>query len=191
MLIRDTTLHFGIISILLHWSMTVLIIGLFALGYYMVGLDYYHPWYHAAPWWHKSFGLILLGLLFVRSLWRANNLKPAPLPNHSSWERSAATLTHNLLYILLYSLCISGYLIATAKGSGVELFSLFEVPALFPEMDDQKDFAGKLHKYFAYTLAGFVALHTAGALKHHHIDRDETLMRMLKTQPDNNHRRKP
>jgi cytochrome b561 len=93
--------------------------------------------------------------------------------------RRAAALGHGLLFFGLFALMLAGYLISTADGRGISLFGWFEVPALFSAFSDQEDIAGAVHKYLAWGLVIFAGLHGLAALKHHFIDRDSTLKRML------------
>ncbi len=158
--------------------MAVMIIALFFLGRFMVDLPYSHPWYHSAPHLHKSLGLFLLALLVIRSIWVIIIKRPALLPM-PYLERITALFVQKSFYFLLFGITISGYLIPTANGSGVELFSLFTVPAVFTGFEHQEDIAGGFHYVLAYILIFFVLLHTIGALKHHFMDRDDTLTRML------------
>ena len=102
------------------------------------------------------------------------------LPSHSALEIRLASITHLAMYGLITLICVSGYLISTAKGKGIEFFGWFEVPALLTPIENQADLAGLVHLWLAYMLAGFVVLHAAGALKHHFIDKDNTLKRMLR-----------
>lgn len=168
----------GLVSIALHWSMAALVFGMLALGLYMTGLDYMHPWYKAAPELHKSTGLVVLVLLVLRTIWSAAGVRPIAAPG-PSWERKAAWAVHRLLYVLLYCMVASGYLISTADGRGVGFFGLFEVPATIYGAEGQEDAAGEVHLFLALTLMAIVALHVAGAVKHHFIDKDDTLVRML------------
>ena len=178
MKITNTINSFGLTAILLHWTIALLVIGLFALGLYMTSLTYYDPWYNSAPWWHKSLGLLTFALLLARTLWRWINTKPGPVGTHHTWEIYLATITHWLLYILLFIISISGYLIATAKGKGVDFFSWIELPPIITDIDQLADKAGAVHLYLAYVMVALVSLHTLGALKHHFIDKDNTLKRM-------------
>ena len=73
----------------------------------------------------------------------------------------------------------SGYLISTADGRGVSVFGLFEVPASLTGIPDQEDVAGVLHEWLAWGLIILAGLHALAAIKHHFIDRDATLSRML------------
>ena len=96
-----------------------------------------------------------------------------------------AHAVHLLLYLLLFAIVISGYLISTADGRAIDVFGLFQVPAYPLGLEGQEDIAGAVHWYLALTLMGLTGLHAAGAVKHHFIDKDETLKRMLR--PTKNH----
>ncbi|MEE9327256.1 MAG: cytochrome b [Cocleimonas sp.] len=178
---RNTENEFGLVSKLLHWVMAVILTGLFTVGLYMTGLDYYDPLYHSLPWWHKSFGLLTIFLLLLRVIWKLSNPSPKPLKTHKKWEVTLAHLIQKLFYLLILLIGISGYFISTAKGKGIEFFSLFEVPAIFGELKEERaDLIGNAHELMAILLAVFVVLHAFAAFKHHFIDKDETLRRMLK-----------
>lgn len=174
------TLHaYGAISIGLHWLVALLVLGLFPLGLYMTSLDYYHPWYQTAPHLHRGLGVILLLLLSLRLCWRFVSPPPRPLDGGSRLVRRLAGLVHGGLYLLLFAIAVSGYLISTADGRGIEVFGWFTLPALLPAFDDMEDVAGDIHFVLAVGMIGLVALHALAALKHHFIDRDTTLLRML------------
>ncbi|GIU09815.1 hypothetical protein TUM4261_18750 [Shewanella sp. c952] len=79
---------------------------------------------------------------------------------------------------------LSGYLISTADDRGIWVFDWFEIPSFGAIVDDQADIAGVIHQYAAYSLIGLAIVHAIGALKHHFIDKDSTLLRMIKTQQD-------
>ena len=86
---------------------------------------------------------------------------------------------HRLMYALMYLLLLSGYLISTADGRGINVFGLFTGPASISGLQNQADIAGELHQWLAYVLIGLISLHALAALKHHFVDRDQTLKRML------------
>ena len=176
---RNSTSHYGLVSILMHWLVALAVFGLFGLGYWMVGLDYYSGWYKTAPDLHKSIGLVLFAVMLLRVLWRWVSPAPASLPNHGRLNRLASKLGHGFLYLGLFVLMISGYLISTADGRGIEVFGLFEVPASLTSIPDQEDVAGLVHEYLAWALVIFAGVHALAALKHHVIDRDRTLLRMF------------
>jgi len=179
MQLRNSPARYGLISIVLHWGVALVVFGLFALGLWMVGLDYYSPWRKEAPDLHKSVGLILLAVMVLRVVWRFVSPPPPAPAGHGSFTRVAAKIGHAVLYFALFAVMIAGYLISTADGVGIPVFGLFEVPALVSDLPDQADLAGLIHFYLAWGLVIFAGLHTVAALKHHFIDRDATLTRML------------
>ncbi|PVV09842.1 MAG: cytochrome B [gamma proteobacterium symbiont of Ctena orbiculata] len=173
--------NYGLIAILLHWLVALAIYGLFGLGLWMRELGYYDAWYQLGPWWHKGIGVMLLFVLLLRLGWRFMTPRPDHLPSHKPYERKAATLVHWLLYLLIISVMISGYLISTADGRGLEVFDWFVIPATLSGLDGQEDVAGKVHLYVAWSIVILSLLHTMAALKHHFIDHDRSLKRMLGT----------
>lgn len=178
----DSTNRFGLVSVVLHWLMALLIIGLFALGIYMVELDYYDSWYHKAPDLHRSLGVITGLLLLVRIAWRLMNPRPARLG--SPVEKRLGAIVHTLFYVLMVLIIVSGYLISTAEGQAVDVFGWFSIPATITTIDKQADRAGELHEIMAWLTILLAILHSAAALKHHFKDRDTTLRHMLGVNSD-------
>jgi cytochrome b561 len=176
---RNTRETYGAVARALHWLMALLLAGLLALGWTMTGLTYYDRWYQPAFALHDSLGILALGLGVLRIAWGLLNPAPALVPSLQRWERVSARAVHWLLYGLLLGIPVSGYLISTARGRGVPVFGLFEVPALLPGADDREELAGRVHYYLAYGGAWLVLLHAAAAIKHAIVDRDGTLARMI------------
>ena len=176
---RNTENHYGWFAIGAHWLAAIMIIGLFGLGFWMVDLSYYDPWYKTGPDLHRSIGIILFALMSIRLVWKLSQIQPKPLDHYSKLERISSHLVHQLLYLLTFGIMLTGYLISTADGRGIDVFNLFQVPSLGELFADQEDIAGFIHEYAAYTLIGAVMLHALGAFKHHFIDKDITLKRML------------
>jgi cytochrome b561 len=179
MKIKRQSIRFDWPTILLHWIIAVLVFSLFFIGVWMVELGYYDPWYHRAPWWHKSLGVVVLGLLIFRWLWQFSHPKVVSLLTKGSWQEGLSCWVHSLMNILVVLIGVSGYFIVTAKGQHLSLFDWFSIPALLQELDNLEDWAGEVHYYLAYTLMGLVILHILAALKHHFIDKDAVLNRML------------
>lgn len=176
---HNSPAQYGLVSVLLHWSVALTVFGLFGLGYWMVGLDYYSGWYKRAPDLHKSIGLLLFAVMLGRMLWRRLSPAPTSLASHGRLTRLGSRYGHALLYLGLFVLMLSGYLISTADGRGIEVFGWFEVPATLSAIPRQEDVAGLVHKYLAWALMIFAGIHALAALKHHFVDRDRTLLRML------------
>ena len=175
---NNTSSHYGYITIFFHWISAVSIFGLFGLGDYMVDLTYYHQWYKTAPELHKSIGIMVFILMLLRLCLRLQQVNPSHLDSHNLLERKAGKITHTLLYCLIFTVMITGYLISTADGRGIEVFELVTVPAIGSIIENQEDIAGAIHKWLAYLLLGLALLHALAALKHHFIDKDDTLRRM-------------
>lgn len=162
---------------LLHWLMALLVPALFGVGLWMTGLSYYSEWYKTAPDLHKSFGVLLAILLVLRlaALW----LLGKPQAQGTPLERHLAALVHTGIYLLLFSIVVTGYLISTEDGRPIVVFAMLELPSLGKLFENQADIAGAWHYYLAWTLIGLVLLHALAALKHHFIDKDETFIRMI------------
>lgn len=163
--------------ITIHWISALTLIGMFASGLWMVDLTYYSDWYKTAPHWHKSVGLLLLAVTVFRLLMRMFSKRP---PVHgNAIERRLSKLGHSALYALLLLLFTSGYLISTADGRAIDVFNWFSVPALGELIENQEDIAGDIHFYLAWTLIIVAVGHAIAALKHHFINKDDTLKQML------------
>ncbi|MGC8121726.1 cytochrome b [Marinobacter sp. VGCF2001] len=176
---RNSEGAYGWVAIVLHWAVAVTVVGLFALGFWMVGLSYYDPWYRQGPDIHRSVGILLFIVMVVRLVWRMLNPAPRPLPNHKRWEIVAAHVAHGLLYVLIFVAMISGYLISTADGSAIHVFDWFSVPSVTGQVKGLEDTAGAVHYWLTWAIVVLAGVHALGALKHHVIDRDSTLRRML------------
>ena len=181
---KNTQSRYGLVAIFLHWLMALMVIGLFGLGLYMVELTYYDSWYKGSMDLHKSVGITLASLLIFRFAWRALGTQPDPVAGSSALVNKIAHSAHLVIYILLVCIVISGYLISTADGRSIDVFASFSIPAIEFSVENQADIAGKVHYWAACSLIGLVVLHALGALKHHFIDKDKTLIRMIKPLKD-------
>lgn len=157
--------------------MALAVFGMFALGIWMVELGYYDSWYHDAPYIHKSLGMLLFLMLVFRLVWRLLNVRPVLMGK--AWEQVTALLVHRLHYIVLFVLMVTGYLIPTAEGVGIDVFGWFTVPAIISFDQAPADMIALIHRYAAWAAMGLAGAHAAAALKHHFVDKDRTLLRML------------
>lgn len=176
MRLTDSTSTYGIVTWLLHWVMFVAMLVVFGLGLWMVDLDYYSPWYTAAPDIHRSVGMLLLFALVFRFAWRIMNTKPSQ-DELSAWERAASHVVHWGFYPLLFGLLISGYLISTADGKPISVFGWFDVPATLTG-PGQESTSGTIHMILAWAAMALVAIHALAAIKHHVWDKSHVLTRM-------------
>lgn len=177
-MLHNSQHSYGWVAISIHWLSAIVVLAMFAVGYWMVDLSYYSEWYKTAPHYHKSVGLLLTALTLFRLGWKIKQVSPQALGN--KLEQIGAKLGHIGIYALLMAIFISGYLISTADGRGIEVFNWFTLPGLGELFPDQEDIAGLIHEWLAYGLMALVAVHSLAAIKHHFIDKDLTLKRMLK-----------
>lgn len=164
-------------AITFHWLMALIIIANFALGVTMSDMPR-SPEKLQFVSWHKWAGITLLGLVALRFLWRAFAERPPLLPT-AVWQRRVAKLTHFLLYVLMFAIPISGWLMSSAGGFPVVYLGLFQLPDLVAKDKQLFDLLKEVHEILNYTLLGLVILHVLAVLKHQFIDRDATLARMV------------
>ncbi len=182
-MLRNSSSHYGLVSVVLHWLVALTVFGLFAVGFWMVDLSYYSQWYRTAPHWHKSVGILLAIVMLLRMLWRFISPPPKALASHKTWEKKTSVVVQFCLYLGILLLVLSGYLISTEDGRPIAVFDWFDVPALGALFSRQADIAGAVHEYAAYSLITLAVLHGLAALKHHFVDKDHTLKRMFGRKP--------
>ena len=171
--------HYGIVSSGFHWAIALAIVGLVGLGAWMVGLTYYDPWYYDSLALHKAIGIVVLALALAKFGWKLVDRNPGFGPEVKPHERAGATAMHWLLNALMVLLPVTGCLISTSEGAGIDMFGLFDVPALVDVTAETRDLAIDIHFYVAYGGIALVGMHIIAALKHHFVDRGSTLRRML------------
>lgn len=176
--LKNTKERYGGVAKGFHWLVAVIVLGMLPLGYYMTGLDF-SPFKLQLYGLHKSFGTLILFLVILRLVWRLGGPVPQSLPQHHKWERRLAHITHYALYAALFLMPLSGWVMSSAGDFPHSFFGLFEMPDLTEKNKAIFDQSRFMHEVLACALIVLVGLHFAGAVKHHIIDRDETLLRML------------
>ncbi|QQC65611.1 cytochrome b [Paraburkholderia ginsengisoli] len=164
------------VQIALHWLIALGILGLLAVGFYMVGLPKGLPVKATIINLHKSLGLTVFLLVLLRIVALAAYNRP-PLPPMRAWQRAAARITQGLLYVAMIVMPLAGYLGSSFNRFGTRFWG---IPLPKWGWDDphlRKLFFG-IHEVAAYVLIALIVLHVAGALKHQWIDRDNLLARM-------------
>lgn len=172
-------------SITLHWIIALLIVSNVILALLMDGLlDSADPSDRGVGRTivgvHKSIGLTVLTLSLVRLAWRLTHGFPR-LPEHMArWEVLLARGNHVAFYMMMILVPLAGWTMSSAGPSPLEYFGLFDWPKLpVARGSTLAEAAHDAHIILAFTTVGLVVLHVAGALKHHFLDRDEVLARML------------
>ncbi|MGU7771566.1 cytochrome b [Burkholderia sp. MR1-5-21] len=164
-------------AVLLHWLIAVLIAIGFAVGATMIDLPL-SPQKAKVFAYHKWIGITVLALAGVRVAWRATHAAPRELPM-PGWQQFAARVTHALLYVLIMAIPLVGWMYTSAAGFPVVYLKLWQLPDLVSKNRELAETLKAAHKSLAWGLSCVVALHVVAALKHHFIDRDATLKRML------------
>ncbi len=166
------------IAIGLHWMTAVLIIIAFGLGWTLADMEF-SP--QKLRWlsWHKWLGITVLGLTALRLAWRLTHPAPPLPPTVPHWQRWAAHAVHGLLYGLMFAIPLSGWLFSSAKGVSVVYLGVLPLPDLIGANESAASGLRALHAVLNYMLAAAVGAHIGAALKHHFIERDDVLARML------------
>jgi cytochrome b561 len=173
--------RYGAIALLLHWSMALLVIGLAALGLYMVTLPDvgFSTRKVTLVLLHKEFGVLALLLLATRLSWRVTQILPRLVDNLPDWQKLAARFVHLSFYGLLFALPMTGCLMSSAAGIPVSFFGLFMLPDFAYRNDDLLQLYMAIHKWLGYALIFLIFVHAGAALRHHFVLQDDTLQKML------------
>ena len=165
------------VAIALHWLMALALAANFALGLTMSDLPL-SPQKLQFYAWHKWAGISLLGLVTLRLIWRgiaqAPELLPAPV-----WQQRLARLSHILLYALMFAIPLSGWLMSSAAGFTVNYLGVLPLPDLVGKDKALFETLKEVHETLNFTLLGMVIIHVLAALKHHFVDHDASLRRIL------------
>ena len=174
---KNTENSYGSAAKGFHWIIGLLMIGLVILGLTMG--DFEAPFKFKLYGWHKALGIIVLGLAALRLIWRFINVQPKSIPTHKPWERILAHTAHWALYASMFIMPLSGWAMSSAGGHAVSLFGWVTLPPLVEKSKELGGIFHEIHEYAGFTLIALIILHAVGAIKHHFIDRDDTLRRML------------
>lgn len=178
--------RYTVVAIVLHWAIALAIAALIGVGLTMMHAPITKADKFRLFQLHKSIGITVLLLVVARIAWRLFHAPP-PLPaDMPPLERRAATGTHHLLYFFMLGLPLTGWALVSASPLNIPtvLYGLFRWPHLpvlstLPQKAPVEAVFKDIHTYGAWILIGVLALHTAAALRHHFVVRDDVLWRML------------
>ena len=162
----------------LHWLIAIALAGTFALGLYMHELPL-SPQKLKLYSWHKWAGVTIFLFVVVRLGWRLLHRPPELPAGMPGWQRAVAAATHVLLYLLMFAVPITGWLMSSAKGFQTVYFGVLPLPDLLVKNEELGDLLKEVHTLLNFSMAALVLAHLGAALKHHFIDRDDVLARML------------
>lgn len=163
---------------LLHWLMAPLLIGLLALGFYMHDLPL-SPEKLQLYAWHKWAGVSAFLLVLVRMSWRFTHRPPALPQSMPMAMQRIAHAGHAMLYVLMLAIPLTGWLMSSAKGFQTVLFGVLPIPDLLAKDKALGDLLAEVHETLNILFLLVLAGHIAAALKHHWVDKDDILTRML------------
>lgn len=164
-------------AIALHWLAAALILGNFVLGPWMADLPI-TPQKLRLYAWHKWIGITVFLLVVARLAWRHWHSPPMPVAM-PDWQRRAAAVTHALLYVLMVLIPLSGWIYSSATGVQVVYLGLVPLPDLVAKDKALAAILKAVHATLNFSLLALVFLHVGAALKHHLVDRDGVLARMI------------
>lgn len=180
---QSAPLHYTGTAKVLHWLVALIIIGLFVLGQYMSDLSM-SPRKLQLYSWHKWFGVTVFLLVLVRLGWRLTHQPPRLPAQMPKLQQLASHIGHTALYGLMLAIPISGWLMSSAKGYQTVWFGVLPIPDLLGKDKLLGDLLAELHGALNGLLMFIVVIHVIAALKHHFIDRDDVLKRMLPSRKD-------
>lgn len=175
---KNDALRYGAIAQLFHWLIVGLIITQFVLASQAHDLPL-GPAKIATLALHKSIGMTVFGLAVLRLIWRWFNPVPEVPPSTPAWQRVAAHVSHWSLYGLILVTPVIGWLMSSARNFSVSWFGIMTLPDLVKPDKARYELFHELHEGLATALLVIALVHAAAALKHHFIDRDNVLRRML------------
>lgn len=165
---------------ILHWLMALLIFAMLGLGFYMSDLPL-SPQKLQLYSWHKWAGVSAFLLLVIRLAWRITHQPPALPTQTPKIQQWAAHLGHGSLYVLMLVIPLSGWLMSSAKGFQTVWFGLIPIPDLLEKNKELGAVLAEVHELLNIVLILVLLIHIAAAIKHHVLDKDNTLRRMLPT----------
>lgn len=186
MLIGNTLKQWGVVSKTFHWVIGIAMIAMLALGIYLAEADLPGKERYPLILAHKAVGICLLFAVVLRFVWRLFSKAPKMPEGSSKLEILAAHGGHWLLYILMFALPLSGWLMSSAAGYpvtvwGFEQYFGFDkgLPALVEKSEEIGRFARGMHELVGYGLIVVIVGHVGAALKHHFWNKDTVLKRMM------------
>jgi len=177
-MLKNTREEYGLVSRILHWLVFFVVVGMLAGGL-LIGVLPDGSIRSIVVSAHKSFGVLVFFLMAVRLLWRLANPRPRFLGTHLVL-RYVSEVLHVCLYVLLLIQPLAGILMSQAYGYPVVVFGWIEIPTLVWHSPSLGGIFSRIHSGTAMILVTVIVVHIAAALKHHYIDGDRTLIRMLK-----------
>lgn len=162
--------RYGRVSRVMHWATAILFILMIPMGVFASMIPenvWYRTEYNVV---HKTIGFIVLGLLVARLLWNRTSKRPGLDPSLKPREKKLAHAAHVGLYVLMFAVPVTGYIMTSLHGYP-SFFFFVEIPPLLAEGEAYVVW-GLFHKYILqYLVYLILGAHILGALKHQYIDK--------------------
>ncbi len=180
---KNSEAGYGSFTKLFHWLIVILFAAQYTGGNIMVAIgfnssfagigtnDYYN--------WHKSLGLVALGIAVFRILNRRVGELPPWAPTISTFEQKFIHRVEQVFYAAMLVMPISGWFYVMWGHYGVNLFGIWEMPRPLPRDDTLRDVAKWIHIISGYVLMAAMVGHIGLVLRHQLVMRDGLLKRML------------
>lgn len=174
---RSTT--YSTVDRINHWLVAVAVIGLLTAGWilYLDTLD--QETAGSLRDMHKAVGICVLVFGLWRVGYRLVNGFPESVGKVPSWQVMSARIAHYILLAGILVMPLSGFARGYFAGRGTDLFGLVSIPGAAVENEALSDLGSTVHFYAGLLVTLVLALHILAALKHHFLDRDSTLLRMM------------
>lgn len=171
--------HYHTATIRLHWLTALLMVAVYACielrEFYPKGSDIRE----GLKTWHFMLGLSVMLVTFARLYLRAKHKAPSIVPKPKPVMMLTAHLAHALLYLMMLTLPILGWITLSAAGKPIPFFGL-ELPPLVAQNEEFAKTLKGLHKTIGTAGYYLIGIHALAALLHHYVVKDNTLTRMLK-----------
>jgi len=137
---------------------------------------------------HKSIGISVLVLSILRLIWRCLNPPPQQHVALKGWQRVVALAVHWGFYAIMIGMPISGWIVVSTSPLNIPtvLFHVAPWPhfpgvhGLANPLRESINYAfGSTHMFLAFGTLVLLLLHLGAVIKHHFLDRDPILRRML------------
>ena len=162
----------------LHWLTAAVVIATLPVGGIMTTEGLPREVQNALYIFHKNVGVVILLLVAARLIVRAKTPTPAMPASMPNWQKTAASVSHAALYLLLIVMAVSGYVRVRAGGFPIEMLDALGIPTLVPRSDELAANARWVHSTARFALAAFIVLHIGAALHHGLMKRDGVFSRM-------------
>lgn len=159
----------------LHWLIAVAMLGMIGFGWWLSDMDYENPVYPVLRQWHRTVGLCLLPLGLLNLLAYAVLPRPAFSASLTPRQHLLARLVHYFLLYVVIAIPVAGYFMS---GDKLVIVGDITVPAVVNLPKAVRSTLFEVHATLAWTTLALASLHAAAALKHHFIDKDDTLRKM-------------